>query len=375
LYYKNATGTITYISGGTASVNSFATINVASSLILATTNTDILSFANGGGIIVAGNPSTKTVTHQVTGYQTFLAPFNGALSATQIGAVIQLNGNATIPNANSCPLGGTFTFVNHSASNTSITATGGGDFIWDYPGLSSTSNKVIWLNPGESLQIASRGPSSTEWDVVGGTATLKYTPSTSVTSLVINNGGGGSITFADGTTQTTAASGAALDQTARNLANTAQVLASYSANTANNASANTIYLQSALNSANANIVAVQALANTDYTTLTAAAGVYGNSTFVPVVTLAANGRITSIVNTAITVTSSGGSSSGYLANSVIIANSTGYLSNTSNLLYYSANNTLAIAGNVSIKSANTAISNSATFVFNTTFNSLDTIFG
>jgi hypothetical protein len=126
---------------------------------------------------------------------------------------------------------------------------------------------------------------------------------------------------------------------------------------------------------NANIILLQALANTDFTTLTATAGVYGNSTFVPVVTLAANGRITSIVNTAISVTSSGGSSSGYLANSVIIANSTGYLSNTSNLLYYSANNTLAIAGNVFIKSANTAISNSATFVFNTTFNSLDTIFG
>ena len=40
----------------------------------------------------------------------------------------------------------------------------------------------------------------------------------------------------------------------------------------------------------------------------------------------------------------GGSSSGYLANSVIIANSSGYLSNTANLLFFSANNSLFIYG-------------------------------
>jgi Major tropism determinant N-terminal domain len=65
--------------------------------------------------------------------------------------------------------------------------------------------------------------------------------------------------------------------------------------------ANTIFLSGALTTANANIVAVQALANTDYTLLSAAAGVYGNSTFIPVITLSANGRVSSIVNTAITV--------------------------------------------------------------------------
>jgi len=69
--------------------------------------------------------------------------------------------------------------------------------------------------------------------------------------------------------------------------------------TANNALANTVYLQSALNSANSNISVLQTLANTDYTTLTASAGVYGNSTFVPVITLSANGRVTSITNTSI----------------------------------------------------------------------------
>jgi hypothetical protein len=42
-------------------------------------------------------------------------------------------------------------------------------------------------------------------------------------------------------------------------------------------------------------------ANTDYTTLSTTAGAYGNSTTIPVVTLAANGRVSSITNTAIAI--------------------------------------------------------------------------
>jgi len=109
-----------------------------------------------------------------------------------------------------------------------------------------------------------------------------------------------------------------------------------------------------LNSANANIISLQVLANTDYTTLTATAGVYGNTTYVPVITLAANGRITSIVNTAITGTG-GITASGYLANSVIFANTTGYLSNTNGISFYNANNTLVVA-NISIPTIYTTLS-------------------
>ena len=43
------------------------------------------------------------------------------------------------------------------------------------------------------------------------------------------------------------------------------------------------------------------VANTDYTTISATAGVYGNASFHPVVTLTANGRISSITNTAIAI--------------------------------------------------------------------------
>jgi hypothetical protein len=53
------------------------------------------------------------------------------------------------------------------------------------------------------------------------------------------------------------------------------------------------------NSANVLAQAAFDKANTDVTSISATAGVYGNATYVPVITLAANGRISSITNTAI----------------------------------------------------------------------------
>jgi hypothetical protein len=53
-------------------------------------------------------------------------------------------------------------------------------------------------------------------------------------------------------------------------------------------------------------------ANTDYTTISATAGVYGNASFIPVTTLTANGRVSSITNTAISI-DTGAIASGTLA--------------------------------------------------------------
>ena len=128
---------------------------------------------------------------------------------------------------------------------------------------------------------------------------------------------------------------------------------------------------------NANIALVQTLANTDFTNVSITATTSSsNGLYIPVITVAANGRVTAISNTLIT-TSGGGSSSGYLANSVIIANTTGYLSNTANLSFYTANSTLVTSnyianGNITI--ANTATKNSATMIYNSTLNSIDFYF-
>ncbi len=62
------------------------------------------------------------------------------------------------------------------------------------------------------------------------------------------------------------------------------------------------------------------VANTDFTTISATAGVYGNTTYLPVVTLTANGRVSSITNTAISfpVTSVAGVT-GAVSNSQILS--------------------------------------------------------
>jgi hypothetical protein len=79
-------------------------------------------------------------------------------------------------------------------------------------------------------------------------------------------------------------------------ANSANVLAQNSYNYAN--TVNT-YAQEAFAKANTN-------ANTDFTGIVVTAGVYGNATIVPVITLAANGRIESIANVDITGIGGGG---------------------------------------------------------------------
>jgi hypothetical protein len=90
------------------------------------------------------------------------------------------------------------------------------------------------------------------------------------------------------------------------------------------ATANAAFAQA--NSANVLAQAAFDKANTDVTSISATAGVYGNATYVPVITLAANGRISSITNTAISGIDSGGTDYGfgviYTPNNSVYANAT-----------------------------------------------------
>lgn len=65
-----------------------------------------------------------------------------------------------------------------------------------------------------------------------------------------------------------------------------------------------------------------AFANTDYTTISATAGTYGNSNTIPVVTLTANGRVSTIVNTAIQTGSTTQSGIVSLTDSIISTSTT-----------------------------------------------------
>ncbi len=87
-------------------------------------------------------------------------------------------------------------------------------------------------------------------------------------------------------------------------ANAANVLAQASFDKANTSNTTADAAFSKANSSNVLAQLAFNQANTDVTSITATAGVYGNTTFVPVITLAANGRISSITNTAISGVSS-----------------------------------------------------------------------
>jgi hypothetical protein len=179
-------------------------------------------------------------------------------------------------------------------------------------------------------------------------------------------------------------------------------------------------------SQNANIVSVQVLANTDVTYTTPTAGVYGSSSLVPVVTVASNGRITSITTAAVsggsgsssnsfstikisgqpdliantsispltivagsgislstvgtsntlTISSTGGFSGGTIANQLIVANTLSSFSNSNNALQVSGGvgvaNSVYVGNRVGFGNTSTSL---AYTTYNPIFNSVDLIFG
>ena len=181
LYYKNASGTITYISSGSGA-NSFATINANSSLILATSNTDTLSIAPGNNITVAANTVSKTI-------------------------IVGLTNDVTV--ANSLTVG--------SGSGGNIT------------GANTISANTIIAN----------------------TVNVRTT-----------------LVFSDGTTQTTAAGGAATDLLARTVANAAFASANNIGNIANGAFTQANSAASAASSAQSTASGAASSASTAQTTAT-----------------------------------------------------------------------------------------------------------
>jgi hypothetical protein len=106
------------------------------------------------------------------------------LTAGQNGYLIQQIANITLPLGSTVPIGGTYSFVNHGSSAYSITVSNTStEFIYNGGSL-GISTRSISIQPGESLEIMSRG--TTEWDVTSGSASLRYqtTPPVLKTSAV-----------------------------------------------------------------------------------------------------------------------------------------------------------------------------------------------
>ena len=94
------------------------------------------------------------------------------LGTSQIGGVCQIATGTTVylPGAASIPNGGRYKIIVAGTGNTVKVFCQGGEFIY----CGNRSLSWIVMLPGEILEIASRGPGTTEWDVTGGTAVMKY---------------------------------------------------------------------------------------------------------------------------------------------------------------------------------------------------------
>ena len=198
LFYKAANGSIVAFTSGGSSSQSFATVNANSTLILATSPTDTLSFTGSNGISVVANATSKTIN---IGDGVTFALANSAYTIAQL-AYDEAN---------------TETVRSGWAANTILSANSTG-YIGNSGGLffTSSNNNLIVSN-----NIITG--SGTGGNISGANNIFANTVNVSV-----------SVVFGDGSIQTTAYNGGAgIDNVARQTANSAAILAQAAYNQAN----------------------------------------------------------------------------------------------------------------------------------------------
>ena len=170
LYYKNNVGSIIAFSAGTPT-NSFSTVNANSSLILATSSIDTLSIVPGNNITISTNTTSKSITINS------LEPIGQA-------AYNQANTGTVLAQA-------AFDKANTGASSGSLSGYLANSVIFaNTSGYLSNTNGISFYRSNNTLVAANIS------------VPIIYT--------TLNG-----IVFPDGTSQTTAASGAATDASAR----------------------------------------------------------------------------------------------------------------------------------------------------------------
>jgi hypothetical protein len=260
---KLQSGTRVY---GNTSIDTFITVG-ANASITGTTNatsnsTGTLTVA--GGVGIKGNVFTGSI--YITGTSNNLTFVDGTTLSTSPTASI----SAAFTQANTSNTVAIAAYVQANAANlTAVTAFDKANTVNAFAqaafdkantgGSGSSSgylaNSIIFANTTGYLSN------------VNGLQFFSSNNTIRTTSLTLTTGAGGQITFADGTTQATAASGAATDQTARNLANTANNNAQASFDKAN---LSLIVAQASYGQANsANITAVAAFNQANSANLTA----------------------------------------------------------------------------------------------------------
>ena len=341
IYYLNANGSIASISGGGSSSYSFSTINVNSSLVLATSPTDILTLAGANGITVTACTSSKVITIGTTGtvgIDTYARDTaNGAASLAQ----------AAFDKANTGGTGGSVSSSGYLA-NSIIFANASGY-------LSNTNNLQFFTSNNNFVVTG---------NVIGGgvrttssaSAPASPTPGdiwykTTNDKIYRYTYDGSNSYWIDINTPIFASNGTiSIDSWARDTAN---VIIGVDLTQNTNITYATGLAQAAFDKANTGVST-----STDDYARTLANTATNNIVILQGVDTTQNTRISSVDNTANAAyakanaafdkanTGGSGSSSGYLANSVIFANTTGYLTNTSALQFFTSNNNFVVTGNV-----------------------------
>ena len=292
MYGANTKGGVGYFdfiaannrSAGTTNRNKYFRIDANGNFQIINSNytTNLFDLNDAGYLIIPGGLATSQYIQFSDGTRQYTANAGGSQSNTQLLAGIQSVSNTANITFNSMILAN-----NNYGKNLRI-----GDDVW-----------IGDINVADTISIRGDFNPANGYIVFG---------NADVTAL--GRAGSGALTYGANTIWHAGndGTGSGLDAdlldglNSSSFANTAYTQAAFDkANTAgNDATGAGTYANAAFAKANsANVLAQNAYnaANTDYTTISATAGVYGNAAFVPVTTLTANGRVSSITNTAIAI--------------------------------------------------------------------------
>lgn len=216
LYYKNAADVITYISSG-ATTNSFATINSNSSLVIATSNTDILSFAGANGISIFTDTITKTITFDGVGLLDDIAAIH-QVDAEQNASILSVTSLAT----NAYTLANDATNLAQAAYDQANTGGGGGaTTFFNY----LTVEKQLYTANASQTDFFAHYTAPYVTVVINGSTidASEYSTGTANTIILNNAASVGDIIDITGFSQANSATiaGSGIDQYARDTANAA----------------------------------------------------------------------------------------------------------------------------------------------------------
>ena len=397
LFYSTPTGSISFFKNS----QSFSTVNVAGTLILADSPSDILSFSAAGGLYVWGNTITKSMdiglgpyaidiannTNSVDAYTGALIVSGGVgvggnlnISGQTSGIYYTGPGNVDFIVANTINGLAVTNYISNTGAHLSFGFHNGDQAVKvtdQFMSLYTTGyrNKLITgvgldfsitrSNQQDALHISDSSGTVTVNNTTDSTSTLTgsllvkgglgvssniYSSKVYTDGIFYSSNGNPIFVLNDTLTSTSTSQSAT--------SNSVNAVYQYSQSTlqyTNSVSANTVYLKGGLDSANSNISYLFGVSNTQNSNIIELSNyiqsVYNSANSIGIynqgINDTQNTEIVSVLNItqdAYNVANNAIKSSGLQPNIILFANNTGYAANdVSNLAFFSSNNTLVVS--------------------------------